>query len=455
MVAHNTKTNGFGLKALYQKEDAWAVWIGLIIVASISLIWLFGGDAQNFVLVFSAYDSFSETPALVWAQLPRILIFFAVLTTVFCIAVESMGHDTREFLKGFLLLFIIAVIVEVLGSWNVARAFNLETPVIALILGMIIGNFVRIPHWFDSAMRTEFYVKTGIVIMGATLPFSFIINAGPVAFGQAACISIITFLVVYSFGAYIFRLNKPFAATLAAGSSICGVSASIAIGSSVNAKKSHVSISITLVVIWATIMMFLLPIVCRTLGVEGAVAGAWIGSSEYADAAGVAAAARFGDEALATFTITKVLGRDLFVGVWSLVMALVSVMVWERKSNPRNSENGSVGGGQKPSVSILWERFPKFVLGFLVTSAIVSMVALYFGTSSTGAIMQNVVVPLRSLRDWAFVLCFLCIGMTTRIRDLATMSWKPMAAFSIGVLINFALGWFFSTVVFGSYWASL
>lgn len=449
MPSVNSKTNGSGIKALYQREDSWAVWIGFLLIAAVLILWAAGVDLDNLNIKFDTYDSFSETPALVLPMLPKLLVLYVALAAVFSFAIGIMGYDRREFIKGFTLLFALAVVIEVLGSWSVSQVFNLETPVLALIVGMIIGNFVNIPRWFDASMRTEFYVKTGIVTMGATLPFSLIIYAGPVAFAQAACVSIITFLVIYALAARAFKLDKPFAAALGAGGSICGVSASIAVGSSVNAKKSHISMSITMVVIWATIMAFLLPIACRALGLTGGVAGAWIGLSEYADAAGVVAAARFGDSALTTFTLTKVLGRDMFVGVWSFIMAIVAVTVWEAK------QGGPVGGGQKPSAKIIWERFPKFVLGFLIASIIVTLISLGLGEQAADELTSDVIPLIKNLRDWAFALCFLCVGMTTRFKDLAATGWKPVAAFSCGVAVNFVLGFLFSAVLLGDYWMGI
>lgn len=447
MPANNTKTNGVGLKALYLKEDYWAVWIGLATIVIGLIVWAVGGNLKWLSVSIPSYTNFADMPALVAPVLPKALVLFVVLATVFSCAMKIMGHQVSTFLKGFTLLFVMAVIVQILGSWSVAKTLNLEAPVMALIVGMIIGNFVKIPDWFDEAMRTEFYVKTGIVFMGATLPFTLILQSGPVAFGQATVIAVSTFLVIYFVGAHVFKLEKPFAATLGAGGSICGVSASIAIGSSVNAKKDHVSMAISMVVVWATIMVFLLPIVCRALGLSDGASGAWIGTSEFADAAGIAAAAQFGDGALTTFTLMKVVGRDIFVGIWAFILAIISVTLWEAKK----------GGGekQKPSAGVIWERFPKFVLGFFIASIIITVVNLSVSAGDASAINSAVVSPIKNLRGWAFVLCFLCIGMTTRFKDLAATGWKPVAAFTAGVVVNVALGFLFSTVILNDYWTAV
>ncbi len=213
------------------------------------------------------------------------------------------------------------------------------------------------------------------------------------------------------------------------GGSICGVSASIAIGSAVNAKKEHVSVSISMVVIWATIMVFLLPIICRALGLSDGASGAWIGTSEFADAAGMAAAAQFGDGAITTFTLMKVVGRDIFVGVWAFILAIISVTMWEKGES-------ADGTRQKPSAGVIWERFPKFVVGFFIASIIITVDAGQH-PDVAATIDKQVLGPSRGLRGWAFILCFLCIGLTTRFKA----RWLPPAGspsrpFTCGVVVN-------------------
>ncbi len=447
MTSNNTKTNGGGLQSLYMKEDWWAVWIGLGTTILALIIWAFGGSLSAITVSFKAYDNFADMPAMVAPLLPKLLILYLIIGAVLSVAVGIMKKPVGKFIAGYSLLFLLAIIVQILGSWSVAKTLNLEAPVMALIVGMIIGNFVKIPEWFEAGMRTEFYVKTGIVFLGASLPFTLILQSGPVALIQATAVAVSTFLVIYFVATKAMHLEKPFAATLGAGGSICGVSASIAIGSSVNAKKDHVSVAISMVVIWATVMVFLLPIICRALGLSDGAAGAWIGTSEFADAAGIAAAAQFGDGATTTFTLMKVVGRDIFVGVWAFILAIISVTVWEAKKN-------ADGTKQKPKGSVIWERFPKFVIGFFIASIIVTVVEL-IDPSTTASIKTNVLAPITNLRGWMFVLCFLCIGLTTRFKELAATGWKPFVAFTCGVGVNVLLGFLFSTVIMNDYWTAV
>jgi uncharacterized membrane protein YadS len=173
---------------------------------------------------------------------------------------------------------------------------------------------------------------------------------------------------------------------LGAGGAICGVSGAIAMAGAVKATKEQVAIAVTLVILWAIVMIFLLPFVSKLLQLHTAVAGAWIGNSEFADAAGLAAAQAYGgmaeasagaiqgttEQALATFTLMKVIGRDIWIGIWVFIFALIATLRWEVETT-----------GSRPSVAEIWWRFPKFVLGFLIASAFITLLSAGYSMMST------------------------------------------------------------------------
>ena len=154
---------------------------------------------------------------------------------------------------------------------------------------------------------------------------------------------------------------------LGVGGAVCGVSASIAIASSVKAKKEHLYTSVTLVVVWALIMIFFIPFVSKLFNLNAGQGGAWVGTSEFADAAGFAAATAYGrmagneNVAIQAFTLMKVIGRDIWIGIWSFIFALIACLKWEKDEC-----------GVRPSAMEIWWRFPKFVIGFFVASLIIS-----------------------------------------------------------------------------------
>jgi uncharacterized membrane protein YadS len=328
---------------------------------------------------------------------------------------------------------------------------------VALALGLILANLIRLPKWLESGFRVEFYIKIGIVLLGATLPFTLIIWAGPVAILQASIVSVTTFFVIY-FIAKRLGLDRRLAATLGAGGAVCGVSGSIAIAGAVGAKKEHAPISISIVIFWAIIMIFTLPLISKALELPTGVAGAWIGTSEFADAAGFAAAQTYAayaghvpgiegsaEAAVRAFTLMKVIGRDVWIGIWALILSIVATTRWD--------DTGIHG---RTNIGEIWRRFPKFVIGFLLASLAVTAISRgYDFAVYKNDIVPNLVGPIKNLRTWAFIFCFFSIGLTTRFSDFAKAGAKPFYAFTAGVIVNVLLGYILSTQVFVDFWVNL
>lgn len=433
--------------AWHRREDTWAIFIALGLVLTVTVAFFAGASTWvgSTAVSFPTWSGdLAKVTTALGANPAAPIALFAVFLVAFSAASAVIGWGVTKYATGFALLFAFSVVVTILGSHQTLKAWQLETPFLALAVGMVVGNVVALPDWFQSALRTEFYVKVGIVLLGATLPFTIILQAGPLAIAQATIVAVSTFATIYFAATRLFGLDPRFGATLGAGGSICGVSAAIAIGGASRAEKSHVSVAISMVILWAVAMIFVLPLWARHLGLAPGIAGAWIGTSEFADAAGFAAAASLGDErAIKTFTLMKVVGRDMFVGVWALVVAVLSVTVWDRR--PRE-EAERVGGGE------IWRRFPKFILGFLAASLFVTFVLASVDTKIGTRFSKEAIAPLKTLRGWAFTWTFLSIGFTTRFRELTRFGWKPFAAFAAGVLVNVPLGYWLSTHVFAGYW---
>jgi uncharacterized integral membrane protein (TIGR00698 family) len=438
-------------------EDWWAVWLGLGIIALAYIFYLSGSSISWIAVAPSKWSTFSQLGTQFSANAVRYLALLGVSLVLLTGVATFLGQKPKAFVASFIFVFIISAIIYTLGNWDQASKYNLEPPLVALLLGLLISNVIGLPRWLDAGFRVEFYIKLGIVLLGATLPFTLIIWAGPVAILQASIVSIVTFFTIF-FTARKLKLDHRLAAVLGAGGAVCGVSASIAIAGAVRAKKEDPPIAISLVVFWAIIFIFALPLISRTLHLPTGVGGAWIGTSEFADAAGLAAAQSYGglankglgiagtaDQALASYTLIKVIGRDIWIGIWAFVLALISVTVWERSKT-----NSTVQFGQ------IWWRFPKFVIGFLVASVLTTLIV--HGNTLTDynkIVKPALITPITSLRTWAFTFSFLSIGLTTRFRELANAGSKPFVAFTVGVIVNVVLGYILSVLVFGHYWSSI
>jgi uncharacterized membrane protein YadS len=448
--------NNSAWRELIEKEDWWAVWLGLGIIAVAGLFFAAGGSIGWIAVSPPGWSSPADLGTHFAAAWPRYLAQFALWLSVFSISTRFMGVKPGEFVPAFVFIYASAIVIFVVGAWEYASRFNLEAPLVALLAGLAISNLIGLPRWLDAGFRVEYYIKTGIVLLGATLPFTLVVWAGPVALLQATIVSITTFLVIFLVGKRL-GLDRRLCATLGAGGAVCGVSASIAIAGAVGAKKEHAPIAITMVIVWAIVMIFFLPFVSRLLGLHAGVAGAWIGTSEFADAAGLAAAQAYGntaerlaeiggtaDDAVNTFTLMKVVGRDIWIGIWAFVLSIVATTRWETER------------AESAGAAIIWQRFPKFVLGFAAASLLVTAVAGAYSFEDFDAIVRpGLVGPIRALRSWAFIFCFFSIGLTTRFRELAIAGARPFWAFTSGVVVNVVIGFVLSVLVFGAYWASL
>jgi uncharacterized integral membrane protein (TIGR00698 family) len=443
-----------GWADLYRKEDWWAIWLGVGLMVIAIELFLNGSTVLKSLAInpgglkWSSFDQltahFAQNAHLYFFQFVGWLVIFGLSTRV-------MGIRLAEFVPSFLFLYVLSLVMFAIAGWANASKFNLEAPLVALVVGLLLSNVVRLPAWLDAGFRVEYYVKLGIILLGATFPITLVLTAGPVAIAQATLISLVTCITIYLLATRVFGLDRRLGAVIGVGGSVCGVSASMAIAASVGAKKDDLYTSVTLVVGWALVMILVLPFVARAMGLTAGVAGAWIGTSEFADAAGFAAASAYGkmagneDSAIKAFTLMKVIGRDLWIGIWAFVWALIAVLVWEKKEK-----------GIKPDAREVWWRFPKFVIGFFVASMLMTAVTNSYSLADfNSTVKPNLIMPLVSLRTWAFIFCFLSIGLTTRFRELKPVGWKTFAAFSLGVAVNVVLGYLLSVVVFGSYWSSL
>jgi uncharacterized membrane protein YadS len=536
-------SKGFGL---LRTEDYWAIWLGMIvIILSVGFFWA-GSTLKPWAVTPGTWSDLSQLTADLGDHFFAFVSIFLGFGLVFAISMRIMGRNLGQFLAGYTILFLGSLAIFYLAGWSVVKKMDLGAPLLALLVGLVIGNLKAAPEWFKTSLRTEYYIKTGIVLLGATLPLTLIAEAGPIAFVQATIVSIVTWLVIYLAATRIFELDPRFGAVLGTGGAVCGVSGSIAVGGAVKADKDHIAIGIGVVSVWAIVMIFILAILTKWMIPAGGgaltewyhispgEAGAWVGTSEYADAAGFAVVAelatRHGDAPIHAFTLMKVIGRDIWIGIWAFVLSIVSVTFWEKKSRTGDGPQGRVG------LSVIWERFPKFVLGFFAASIIMSLIAAsppadYVGEAPVSGTFKSkaqkyaydadfsdfrapaalagkfshdaadavitfkgkmsleelngltavadpeqrwalknlhfksdwfesqlralVIVPIKKLRSWAFVLCFLCIGLSTRFKDLATFGLKPFWAFTIGVLVNVPLGYILTTKVFVDYWRAL
>jgi len=344
------------------------------------------------------------------------------------IGMAAMGKPLKQFSAGFPLLFLLACLSFFIAGNAAVSYYGLEVVFWALLFGLAISNTVGIPLWLRQAVNAEYFIKIGVVLLGAEVLFSTMAKVGAYGMAQAIIVILAVFYVCY-WTARKFGLDDEFASIMGAAVSICGVSAAIAAGGAVKGDPKKVSHTISLVLLCAVPMLIIQPIIVKSVGMPPAVAGAWLGGTIDTTGAVAAAGAIAGDEALPVAVVVK-MAQNVFIGFAAFLLAF-----W---FSIKSRESAG-----KASLKEVWTRFPKFVIGFIAASVVFS-----FFLSESDA--KSVTVVTSGIRSWWFTLAFLCIGLDTKFKELVAMGrGKPAAAFLIAQSFNIFWTLLFAYLIFG------
>lgn len=327
------------------------------------------------------------------------------------------GGKLKNFITGFFAVCVLAFLAQFISSYTGFKNLGLETVLFSLLLGLLIGNFFRLPAWMAAGVQTELYVKIGLVLLGATILFRDILSAG--AFGMIQALLVVT--VVWYFAFWIskkLKIDDEFSTMLASAVSICGVSAAIATAGAINGDKKKLSFIISLVLIIAVPMMIFMPMIAKWIGLTQEVTGAWLGGTIDTTGAVVAAGTIAGETGLKYATIVK-FSQNVLLGVAAFVISVF--WTYRKKGNEQRD---------RVSAKIIWERFPKFVLGFILASIVFSFLLSPDTAQNSGKV-------IKSFSSFWFNLAFISIGLETRFADLKAMeSRKPFYGFLIAQGFN-------------------
>lgn len=461
-------------------EDWLAVWLGLLIFA-LSLATFFGMDALGWAVTTAVWTNPAKALApasKTYAALPGLVSLLA--TYVFLLALMMLGAwalrlDLRRFAKGFTAVFCAAYLAWFIGSWayiaatpdkraafHIGWSLNLTNEagfIVALIGGLIVGNFFPgLAARMKEAIRPELYIKTAIVILGGFLGVTAAEQLGlatSVMF-RGLCAIIEAYLIYWAIVYYVarryFKFSREWSAPLASGISICGVSAAIATGSAIRARPVVPVMVSSLVVIFAVIELLFLPFLAQTfLSHEPMVAGAWMGLAVKTDGAAVTSGAvtdaLIRAKVLADYGIRYKAGWimgvsttvkvfiDVFIGIWAFVLA----WIWSAKIDPKR--------GEKVRAVEIWQRFPKFILGYVATFAVILAIGLLVPTLVPKA--KAAMAQANVFRAIFFVLTFFTIGVVSDFRKLWQEGIGKLALVYIFCLFGFiiwiglAISWIF------------
>ena len=416
---------------LWKKEDWLAVWIGAVIIL-IACIGVLTGGFDFSALKFSTWhlwENVEEKKSLLaqfnGAFLVKLLRTFAVVTILFSAGIKLMGGKLRKFLPAFAALFVIAVIVRLVSAEFTLNRY-LEWAFWALLIGLLIANTVGTPEWLKPAIQTEFYIKTGLVIMGFSVLFSNIAKFGLYGLGIAWIVTPIVILFIWWFGTRVLKIdNKPLVITLAAATSVCGTSAAIATGAAANAKKNDLSIAVSISIIFTILMMVFEPMIIKACGMSPIMGGSLIGGTVDSTGAVVVAGTALGEEAQKAAVLVKSI-QNILIGFIAFAVAVFFATKVEKTGT------ASVGAGE------IWYRFPKFILGFFAASLVASFIIQPLAGADAVKSINGV---LDQYKNWAFVLAFTSIGLSTNFKDIIKQmqGGKVLWLYVIGQAFNIAI----------------
>ena len=343
-----------------------------------------------------------------WANIG---VFFVIALVVLYLGNLILKRPMKGLIPSFIVIFAIAVLAQWIAKIPAVKFYGFEAVFFSVIFGLIIRNLFHIPEWLKPAIQGEFFIKIGVVCLGATVLFRDVMKSGAAGLIQAVIVVGIVWFFAYLLARKL-KVERATAMTLASGCSICGVSACITAAGVAGTDKKQLSYIISLVLIIVVPMIYLMPWLAKMIVplftedpiVQQEIMGAWIGGTIDTTSGVVASSEMAGDLANTTAVIVKAT-QNVLIGVVAFFIALYLSARGEGKTGA-------------PSLGIVWEKFPKFILGFVVASAVFSLLQAYgvFPDSAESKLAETTLA--KTFSTFFFSLAFVCIGMDTRLKDI-------------------------------------
>jgi uncharacterized membrane protein YadS len=344
-------------------------------------------------------------------------VWFLVISGLALLA--SLGKRIVPFVFGAVVIYVLGWASQWIAAQPAVKAYGLEYVIFALGIGLVWSHTLPVPEWLREAVRTEFFIKVGIVLLGATIFLQEMLKAGMPGLIQAALVIPVVWYACY-FIAKKLKVDEEFGVMLSTAVSICGVSAAIAACGAIQGDRKKLSYVTSIVLLCAVPMMIVMPVAIKSMGLSEAVGGAWLGGTLDTSGSVAAATEQVGKDATKVGVIVK-LSQNVLIGVAAFILS-----VWW------SMRGGANGERRKVSVKVIWERFPKFVLGFVLASVIFS----YLVPIEVAAAASK---PLKAVREAWFAAAFVCIGLETRLGELFSLGGgRPALAFLGGQVFNIA-----------------
>ncbi len=377
-------------------------------------------------------------------QIFQLVVLMIGMAVFFGIGMAAMGQSFGKFFKGFLFVFAIACLAFMMANQTTIKGLGIGYAAWAIIIGMLISNTVGTPGWVKPAVQTEYFIKTGLVLLGAKILFGKLVAIGQPGIFVAWVVTPTVWLTTFWFGQKILKItSKELNATICSDMSVCGVSAAIATAAACRAKKEELTLAVGLSLVFTSIMMIVMPAVIKGFfpaDMVQVLGGAWMGGTIDATGAVAAAGAFLGDTALYVAATIKMI-QNILIGVIAFLVAIY----WTTRVEVSKTDK-KIGGME------VWYRFPKFVIGFIAASIIFSLADASFGGDISNTVIKQGVIKGMSdiFRGWFFCLAFVSIGLATNFREIKEHfhGGKPFILYVCGQSLNLALTLLMAYIMF-------
>ena len=391
-----------------------------IIVFAGALILLLAGFFPEWMPVMpKTLDSMSD-----WLSAGYMFLFVLVLTYA---TSAVLGRPLKWIFPSLTVIFALTLLSQFIASIPIVKEYGFESVFFAVILGLLLSNCFKLPEWLKSAVQSEFYIKIGIICLGSTILFGEVMKSGAYGLAQSLIVVFTVWYMAYWIGKKM-KIDPEMGTMLASAVSICGVSAAIATCGVIKGDNKKLSYVVSLVLIIAIPMMYLLPWLANLMGLPQEVTGAWLGGTIDTTGAVAASGTLVGETAEKTAIIVKS-SQNVLLGIAAFIISIM----WSYQGK---------GNMEKPTAGVIWDRFPKFVVGFILASLVFSLLepetAKTVGTVTKG--FQNTL----------FSIAFVCIGLETRFKDIfGKENRKPLKVFLLAQTFNIIITLIVAYVIFG------
>lgn len=423
---------GNGISSLWKNEDWWAVWFGFAIIVAaltglVSKIPKVGKWSDDPLTAFQVIKEGAASGNIL-VSLLILMLFLGVLTTI-GIAIMRVERITH-YIAGFGGIFVLSTLSYWIANQTNIKYWGLSYALWALLVGLLISNTIGTPRWLKAGAKTELFIKTGLVLMGAEILFKKIVSLGAPGLIVAWIVTPVVVIFMYSFGVgWLKMTNKKLAIIIAAATSVCGVSAAIATAAACCAKKEDLTLAVGMTLIFTVLMMFFMPLGIQWIGMNDILGAAWMGGTIDSTGAVVAAGSMLGPAAEKVAAIVKMI-QNVLIGVLAFAVALF----WVTRVDCEP--------GHKANFMEIWYRFPKFVIGFVAASLLFSFAIVPALKGDFGLVESTYINPVtKVLRGWFFCMAFVAIGLESNFKELAggMEGGKPMILYAVGQSFNLVL----------------